>query len=90
MDEEKPGSVIFVAQDDPGDSDWPDPVRTHVWEGTISSLRVELDAYIGQLEPGQPVVIQTDPQRPIDLAAYAQALEQVSHAGRDVVVQIKS
>lgn len=85
MHEEEP-SIIFAAESG-AKSQWPDPVPTHIWEG--SNYLHQLDAYMAELEPGQPVVIQAEPERALRLTEYTDALRHVSAAGRHVVIQIR-
>jgi hypothetical protein len=84
MSEEEQPSITFAFEPNP---EWPDPIRTHVWEG--HDFLGELDAYMAQLEPGQPVVIQTEAEQAVHLTAYTEALTHVSHAGRHLVIQIR-
>lgn len=84
MHEEEP-SITFAAEREVK-SQWPDPVPTHIWEGPNY---LKLDAYLAELEPGQPVVIQTEPKQAFRITAYTDALRHVSAAGRHVVIQIR-
>jgi hypothetical protein len=75
-------SVRFVVQGEE-DPDWPDPIRTHVFEhGEV------LRAFMASLEPEQPLVIAPEAGDTIDIASCWDLLREAESAGRDVVITL--
>jgi len=75
-------SIRFVVKSEV-DDDWPNPVRTHLWERPD-----ELRTYIASLEPEQPLVIAPEVGDTIDIASYSDAIREAESAGRDVVIAL--